>query len=143
MDYLVDAGITRFIGVSNFSVKQMKDAQEYSKHGIVANQVEYSLVCRKPEQEVLPYCQENNIILTAYTPLAKGKLSQWGYNIVLDSIARKYKKTPGQVALNWLISQKNVIAIPKASKIEHIKENLGAVGWRMSTENIDRLAKEF
>ncbi len=158
MDYLIDTGMTRFIGVSNFSVKQMKDAQAYSKHsdfvsslgnnifpkhGIVTNQVEYSLLHRYPEKELLPYCQENGIILTAYTPLAKGTLSQWGYNAVLDSVARKYKKTPGQVALNWLISQKNVIAIPKASKIEHIKDNSGAVGWKMSKEDFEGLSGAF
>ncbi len=143
MDYLIDKKLTRFIGVSNFSVKQMKDAMNYSKHGIATNQVDYSLLHRNPEKEVLPFCQKEGIVLTAYTPLAKGKLAQAGFNPVLDELAGKYKKTQGQVALNWLISQNNVITIPKASNLQHLKENLGAVGWKLSKEDWKKLGGAF
>jgi diketogulonate reductase-like aldo/keto reductase len=62
---------------------------------------------------------------------------------VLDEIAKKYEKTQAQVALNWLISQDNVIAIPKASNVNHVKENVGALGWRLSEEDFNRLQESF
>ena len=139
LEYIVEQGFTRFIGVSNFSVKLLEEARSYlSKQKIVANQVDYSLLHRDPERELLPYCQKEGIMLIAYTPLAKGRLAQPGFNL-LDKIAEKYNKTQAQVALNWLISKERVIAIPKAAKIEHLKENFGAIGWQLSAEDIEKL----
>lgn len=143
MDYLVDNKMTRYIGVSNFSVSQMEKAQKSAKHKIVTNQVEYHLLNRRAGHELLPYCVKNNIILTAYSPLARGKLAQWGYNEALDAIAKKYKKTPAQVALRWLIQQPNTIVIPKASRIEHVKELVGAVGWELLEGYNNKLSIDF
>ena len=58
---------------------------------------------------------------------------------ILNDLAKKYQKTPAQIALNWLISKKGVVAIPKASNFKHIKENLGAVGWEMEQADINKL----
>ncbi|MBS7630344.1 aldo/keto reductase [Candidatus Bathyarchaeota archaeon] len=136
-------GLTRFIGVSNFSAALMDEAQSYLKdERLIANQVEYSLKHQSPRGELLPYCIRNNVTLIAYTPLAKGDLARWGHN-VLDEMAEKYGKTPSQVSLNWLISQDRVVAIPKASKLEHLKDNLGAIGWRLSREDHEKLTKAF
>ena len=81
-------------------------------------------------------------MLIAYTPLAKGLLARPG-NAVLDSLAEKYGKTQAQVSLNWLISQDKVVAIPKASRLEHLRDNVGAVGWRLSEEDLIRLSEAF
>jgi diketogulonate reductase-like aldo/keto reductase len=62
---------------------------------------------------------------------------------LLLEIAQKYDKTPYQVALNWLISQPNVVVIPKTSDIEHLDENLGALGWELAAEDVERLRKDF
>jgi diketogulonate reductase-like aldo/keto reductase len=145
MNELVDKKLVRFIGLSNFNLSQMKEAQKHSKHKIIANQVEYNLVCRddgqycsKVESEVVPYCQEHDIFIVAYRPLANGTLAKPGSSI-LDELAKKYKKTQAQIAINWLISKKNVITIPKASNIAHLREDAGAIGWKLSGEDVERL----
>ncbi len=140
MDELVESGKVKNIGVSNFSTAQLKLAQSYTDNKIVTNQVEYSLLDRSCEKELLPYCQENDIILTAYSPLAQGKLLK---NKILAAVAAKNNKTIAQAALNWLISHKNVITIPKAASLEHVRENGGAAGWKLSKEDLETIEKEF
>lgn len=145
MDSLVEEGKVRHIGVSNFTVPLIKEAQEHSKNPIVANQIEYNLLVRNKgtfvkgmESEIIPYCQENNILVIAYCPIAEGMLATRDHP-TLDEIAEKYKKTRTQVALNWLISKKNIVVIPKASNPEHIKENLDSIGWKLDQEDIRKL----
>ena len=140
MDELVASGKVKHIGVSNFSAKQLQLAQSYTKNKIVTDQVEYNLLERSCEKELLPYCQDNDVILTAYSPLAQGKLLK---NKVLAAIAAKYNKTTAQVALNWLVSKKNVIAIPKAASVEHVRENAGAIGWKLTSDDMKMIEKEF
>ena len=141
MEYLLEQELTRFIGVSNFSVEEMKEAQSYlDKAKIVNNQVEYSLMRREPEKELLPFCQKNEIMLTAYSPLGHGALVKKKIPL-LDALAKKYNKTSVQIALNWLISKDWVITIPKASNIKHVEENFGAVGWKLSKEDMEKLDK--
>ena len=143
LEYCAEEGYTRLIGVSNFSAELISEAQSHLKeHTLVADQVHYNLVEQEPSTELLPYCQRNDIILIAYTPLARGKLTEPG-NPVLDELAEKYDKTQAQVSLNWLISQENVVAIPKASNPAHLRDNLGAVGWILNEEDQQRLAKAF
>jgi len=150
LNFLYEQKLIRFIGVSNFSVKQIKEAQKSSQNKIVANQIEYSLLIRNEgneyisnmESKVIPYCQENNIMVIAYRPLARGKLTKPGFKI-LDELAKKYNKTQAQIAINWLISKKKVITIPKSTRIEHLKENLGALDWKLKPEDIRKLDKEF
>lgn len=146
MDYLVEQKLTRFIGVSNFTVEQIKEAQKFSKNKIVANQIEYNLITRngghtsqkmKMEEEVIPYCQENDIIVIAYRPLERGLLVK--EHPILDKLALKYNKTRTQIAINWLISKKGIITIPKSTNIKHLQENLGAMGWKMEKEDYEIL----
>ncbi|MDI6846631.1 MAG: aldo/keto reductase [Candidatus Bathyarchaeia archaeon] len=149
MDYLVENKLTRFIGVSNFSVEQIKEAQNHAKNKIIANQIEYNLLTRdqgqftnEVESKIIPYCQKNGIMVIAYRPLAKGELAKPGIKL-LDELAERYCRTQAQIAINWLISKPNVVTIPKAVRIEHIKENLGAIGWRLSEEDMRRLDCDF
>lgn len=141
MEKLVSEGVVRFIGVSNFSVTEMEQARAcLSKTTIVVNQVEYSLIDRRIERNILPYCQKNKITVMAYCPLGRGILPK---NQFLKEIGLKYGKTAAQIALNWLIGKEEVIAIPKAIKIEHIKENAESTGWRLSEEDIQKIEKYF
>ncbi|SOH04267.1 hypothetical protein KSMBR1_1768 [Candidatus Kuenenia stuttgartiensis] len=149
MDFLVEQKLVRCIGVSNFSVDQIKEAQKYTKNKIVANQIEYNLLVRDKgrvtenmESEIIPYCQENNIFIIAWRPLAKGKLAKPGFKI-LDELADKYHKTQAQIAINWLISKKGIVVISKSTKVEHLEKNLGAIGWKLRQEDTDRLNNEF
>lgn len=143
MDYLIEQQVIRNIGVSNFSVERMKEAQSYTRNTIVTNQVHYNLKFREPEVSgLLSYCQKNDIILTAYRPVQKGILTSGSIEI-LDEMARVYDKTPAQIAINWLISQKNVVTLSKTSNIHHLRENIGAIGWKMKQEDIETLQKQF
>jgi len=143
LQHCVEEGYARFIGVSNLSASLLKEAQSYLKdHRLVADQVEYSLAEQAPAKELLPYCVENDVMLIAYSPLGRGELGRSGHS-VLDRLAEKYGKTQAQVSLNWLISQEKVVTIPKASKIEHLRDNAGATGWRLSQEDFTTLKEAF
>ena len=140
MEELVYRNLVRSIGVSNFDVSEMEEARSLTRDGIVTNQVDYSLLVRNIERNVLPYCQQRRMTVMAYRPLARGQLSG---NKFLEEIGEKYDKTAAQVALNWLIAKEDVIAIPKAVKIEHVEENAGAMGWRLSQDDIERISAYF
>lgn len=140
MERLIDEGKIRYVGVSNFSVEQTQEAREaLSKTDLVSNQVLYSLLERGIEIDLLPYCQTEKITVIAYAPIARGKIFRGRISRRLVEVGKKYGKTPVQVALNWLLTKPEVIAIPKAAKIEHIEENAGAVGWHLSEEDIRTL----
>ena len=143
MDKLVKDGLVKYIGVSNFALPRLKEAQRLSKNPIVTNQVHYNLIYREPEiTGLLDYCQQNDVLLTAWRPVQKGILTQKGTPIV-DEICQKYQKTPAQIAINWLISQSNVVTLSKMGDQKHLEENLGAIGWTMKEIDIERLQKEF
>ncbi len=147
MEHLVSEGKVRHIGVSNFSVGQTREAQEaLSKRRLVSNQVKYNLLDRSIEDDLLPYAANEKITIIAYGPLARGGIQQGGVGQrwkVLDEVASKYDKTKEQVALNWLIWKEPVVTIPKAVQLEHVRENVGAVGWRLRAEDHDALNEAF
>lgn len=143
MDFLKKEGLIKEIGVSNFSTGSFIEAQKATENRIVTNQVHYSLLSREPETSgLLKYCQENDVLLTAYRPVGKGILSTNQFHI-LNQVAEKYHKTPAQIAINWLTSQKNVVVLAKSSNLDHLKEDLGAVGWEMEQGDVEKLRKEF
>ena len=146
MEKLVHDGMTRHIGVSNFSVEQTVDAQAaLSRERIVSNQVEYSLVDRSIESELLPFCQREGITVIAYSPLGQGRIPNGGggpFN-VLDSIAAKHGKSRSQVALNWVLRNEGVVVIPKAIEKQHVRENAGVVGWELRPEELRQLERAF
>ncbi len=138
LESLLEQRKIRAIGLSNFSTELMSEAQSYLKHAkIAANQIEYNLGARAAESDIIPYCKQNDIRVIAYRPFAKGSLAISSSKIQ-DELAKKYKKTPNQIALNWLISQ-GISAIPKSSDHGHLKENAGALGWHLSIEDVELL----
>jgi len=149
MDQLVDTGVVRFIGVSNFSVQDMEDAQKYSKNQLVANEIEYSLLarnqapdCKEMESEIIPYCRAHNMFVIAYKALARGQLACPGHHF-LDQIAERYGKTQAQVALRWLIQQEDILALTQAIAPEHLQDSVGALGWKLGTADMERLTLEM
>lgn len=140
MEELAKQGRIRHIGVSNFSVSELKEAQAALKgNDIVSNQVEYSVLVRDPENGLLNYCKQEHITLIAYSPLARGAIFEKKYEALrkkLEGIGGKYGRSASQVALNWLIRREPVIAIPKASTAQHSEENAGAAGFRLSDRDI-------
>lgn len=139
MEDLVDAGKVRFIGVSNFSLPELRRAESVMRrYSIVSNQVRFSLVDRTIEKNLLPYCQKRGITILAFSPLAQGiqnilKRDQYG---TLRRISVETAKTEAQVALNWCTSRECVIAITKSDSVIRVIENCHASGWRLSADQI-------
>ena len=146
MDWLAEvarAGKARAVGVSNFSARQMHIAAErLDRYGIplAANEVQYSLFHRDPERNgILDACRKLDVALIAYRPLAGGRAIQDASPIgrTLGAVARAHQKTVRQVALNWLLSKdERIIAIPGATNAEHVRENVGAVGWMLGDDEL-------
>ena len=144
MEKLVEDGKVRYLGVSNFSLEQMRKAEQaLSKNKLASNQVEYNLKARKIEKDFLPYCEKNGIAILPYRPVAHGALANPNrrLKIVMDEISKKHGvKTPAQIALNWLITKsKLTFPIPRASRPERVTENAGSVGWNLDTEDMKKL----
>ena len=113
-----EAGKAALIGVSNFTVAQMREATENLGATLATNQVEYHpYLSQKP---VLDFVRAHDMFLTAYCPLARGQVSQ---STLLTTIGEKYGKNPGQVTLRWLLQQDQVAAIPKAASAANITNN--------------------
>ena len=141
MNQLMSEGKIKHIGVCNFTVPMLEEIKKYTSHPIVCNQVHYSLRCREiVDKGILEYCQANDIMVVAWGPLEKAMLEK---NWLLEKLATKYGKTPYQVALNWLISQPDVVTIPKTSQLKHLEENLGALGWHLSEADMADLTDNF
>ncbi|ESW18288.1 hypothetical protein PHAVU_006G028400 [Phaseolus vulgaris] len=163
----VEKGLVKAVGVSNYNEKRLREAYEkLKKRGIplATNQVNYSLIYRAPEENgVKSVCDELGITIIAYSPIAQGALSgkytpdkppsgprgriytpefltrlQPLLNKITE-IGEKYDKTPTQVSLNWLVAQGNVVPIPGAKTKEQAKEFLGALGWRLTDEEVAEL----
>ena len=140
MERLVKDGKIRHIGVSNFSVEELKEAMAAMKsNDIVSNQVEYSVFVRDPQEGLVPFCAREKISIIAYSPFASGKMfgaSRREALETLDTIGKKYKKSAAQVALNWLMSKKGVIPIPKAANASHMRENAESADFKLSKGDI-------
>jgi diketogulonate reductase-like aldo/keto reductase len=134
MNELQQRGVVEHIGVSNFSVDQLRRAIAASETPVLTNQVEYHPFESRPD--LLEYCLENGVVLTAYSPLAQGRVVGNG---VLAGIGATYGKTAAQVALRWLIQQELVAAIPKASSRSHIEENFDVFDFELDDEEMERV----
>jgi 2,5-diketo-D-gluconate reductase B len=126
-------GLARAIGVSNFPVALMRRAVEELGAPIACNQVEYHVLL--DQSRVLDYARRHGIAVTAYAPLARGRLEQ---EPELRRIARRHGASVAQVALKWLLDQDGVAAIPKASRRENQQANLEAL--QLPLDDADRAA---
>jgi diketogulonate reductase-like aldo/keto reductase len=141
LEALADEGLCRYIGVSNFTLTELRGAIEAtSKYDIVVNQVKYSVYDRSVERDLLPYAIREGITIQAYSPLERGLVVN---DKELLKIGSKYGRTAVQVSLNFLISRPYVVAIPKTEKVERVDEFRGALGWRLSKEDIELIEKLF
>src|SRR6476660_1378194 len=166
MRRLQKAGVVIDVGVSNYSLARWRAAEDALGSPVLTNQVQYSLVARKPDRELVPYAQANQRIVIAYSPLGMGLLSGRYTSTnpptgsarlnnplflpeTLDraqplieavrAVANAHGATPAQVALAWVISHDNVVAIPGASSVAQLEANVAAADLELSADDIDRL----
>ncbi|MDQ3835794.1 MAG: aldo/keto reductase [Thermoproteota archaeon] len=147
MEKLVEEGMIKHIGVSNFDVEELKEAQDALKdHRIACNQVFYHLGYRGIERSLLPFCKKKDITIVGYSPFGHGDFPSPGSKKgkILSEMASRYNRTPRQVALNFLTRDANLFTIPKAGNLNHIRENSDGVGqWRLSDEDISTIKRIF
>jgi len=164
MRRLVEAGLVRHVGVSNFSLQQWQEAEQALGGPVLSNQVLFSLVHREPERGLVPWAQEKGRIVIAYSPLGQGLLSGKYQQATptnlrrvrrefsaesrarlsplidaLGEIGTRHGATRAQVSLAWLIRKPNVVAIPGASSVKQLEENVAASDLELSDEEAARL----
>lgn len=137
LNQLVSDKLVKNLGVSNFNLRQLKQAQKLSATPIITNQVSYSLSDRScVKSGMLEYCQENDILLTAYSPLGQGQLQS---RSKLEAIAQARNATIFQIALAWLCMQPRVITIPMSYSLRHIQENFRAMDIELTKAEMRQL----
>jgi len=130
---LKDKGQIKHLGVSNFTPEQMQEALTHTE--IFCNQVEYHPYL--DQSDLLFECRKRDVMLTAYCPVVRGKVSD---EESIKRIAKKYKKSTYQVSLRWLIQQDNVVAIPKSGDKEHMKENLNVYDFELDDDDMEAIS---
>jgi diketogulonate reductase-like aldo/keto reductase len=137
LNKLVRDGKVKHLGVSNFNLKLLKQSQSLSETPIITNQVPYSVSDRSyVKNGVVEYCQQNDIFITAYSPVDEGNLRS---NKILEAIAKTHNATIFQIALAWVISQPRIITIPMSFNPQHIRENFDAAEIELTSEEITQL----
>jgi diketogulonate reductase-like aldo/keto reductase len=132
MTDLVDAGLVDHIGVSNFSPSRLDEARQLSAAPILTDQVQYHPYW--DQRTLLDYCRIHDVLLTAYSPLARGGVLD---DPALVQVGNRYGKSPAQVALRWLVQQDGVAAIPKASSREHLEANMAIFDFELTDDEMD------
>ena len=138
LNKLVRDGKVKHLGVSNFNLKLLKQALSLSETPIITNQVPFSLADRSyVKNGILEYCQQNDILLTAYEPLNQGNFRS---TKTLETIAKAHHTTVHQVALAWVVSHPRVITIPMSFNPVHIRENFEAAELELSADELEQLS---
>jgi aryl-alcohol dehydrogenase-like predicted oxidoreductase len=171
MESLVDDGLVRHIGVSNFSVAEVEEAQGSLRGArIVSNQVHYSLLHREPEEEgLVEHHRRNGISIIAYSPLEQGILTgkftpdsrPGGFRAskprfqaenlgrvrplldTLGEVGRAHGRTMGQAAMAWLLKDPDVVVIPGAKNHAQLEDDVGCADWRLTGKEIDRIEDAY
>ena len=138
---LKQAGKIRHWGVSNFDTDEMAELTRLrSGDDVQTNQVLYNLSRRGPEFDLAPWSRQRGIPLMAYSPVEQGALAR---NAKLEAVAGRHNATPAQIALAWVMAQDGVIAIPKASHQEHVRQNVAALDIKLTSQDFADLDRAF
>ena len=161
---LMDRGVIRHAGVSNHSLGEWQACDDALGGPVLSNQVRFSLLHREPERELVPWAQSNGRIVIAYSPLGQGglagayrqrapsnfrrfrgdfsaeaRLRREPLAMALLAIGNRHEATPAQIALAWLVHKPNVVAIPGASSVRQLEENVAAADIVLSGDEVSRL----
>jgi diketogulonate reductase-like aldo/keto reductase len=135
------SGKIRYWGVSNFDVDDMEELLGVPQgENCATNQVLYNVTRRGPEFDLIPWMAARHMPLMAYSPIEQGRLPPGG---ALQAIAMKHGASPFQIALAWLLNSPGIIAIPKASSVQHVRDNHGALQIRLTPEDLAAIDAEF
>jgi diketogulonate reductase-like aldo/keto reductase len=138
---LVQSGRIRNWGVSNFDLSDMEELIETpGGDAVQTDQVLYNLTRRGIEYDLLPWCEERGLPIMAYSPIEQGRLLD---NSTLQLIAEQHDATPAQIALAWVLRRQRVIAIPRASKVEHVQENRAALDIQLTQNDLTMIDQVF
>ncbi|MGA0596380.1 aldo/keto reductase [Enterovirga sp. CN4-39] len=134
-------GKIRHWGVSNFDPDDMAELEGLpGGDAVAANQVLYNLTRRGIEFDLLPGCRERGIAVMAYSPIEQGRMLR---HPALAKVAARHGATPAQVGLAWVLRQDGVMAIPKAGRPEHVRENRAALDLRLTADDLAELDRAF
>jgi 2,5-diketo-D-gluconate reductase B len=133
---VLDQGLARHVGVSNFRRRRLERARAVSPVPLLADQVQFHPFY--PHRELLRFCQDEDVLLTAYSPLCHGGVID---DAILSEIGSRYGKSAPQIALRWATQHRNVAAIPKVSSQEHIEANIDIFDFKLSETEIDRITR--
>ncbi|WP_089765238.1 aldo/keto reductase [Halobellus clavatus] len=136
MDRLVEDGRVANIGVSNFPQILLERARDAADADVLTNQVQFHPY--KPQRGMLGHCQEEGMLLTGYSPLARGTVFD---DADVQRIAESYDRTPAQVALRWATQHRNVVVIPKSADPTHLEQNLEIFDFKLTSAEVDALTK--
>lgn len=138
---LVEDGKIRSWGVSNFDADDMAELMALpGGFAVATDQVLYNLTRRWPEPELVPFCRARGVPLMAYSPIEQGRMLR---HATLREVADRHEATPAQVALAWLLAQDDVMVIPKASRLEHVRDNRAALDLELTEEDLQTLDDSF
>ena len=145
MENLVTKGYTKYIGVSNFNVQSLLNLLSFCKIKPLVNEIEFHPYLY--QKKLVEFCKNEDIFLFGYNPLVKGcycndtcpekNRNLLGEDIIVE-LSKKYKKTEGQIVLNWSVSR-GVIPIPMTSNIHRMKENLGSTDFIMDRKDLEKI----
>lgn len=127
-----EAGKVKAIGVSNFEIEDLKNLKKEAKVQPMLNQIKYHIGNR--DEELVQYCQENNMVVEAYSPIGTGKLLD---HPVIEEIAEKYNKSTAQISIRYAY-QKGLVVLPKSVHEKYMIEN-GKIDFNLAIEDFDRL----
>jgi diketogulonate reductase-like aldo/keto reductase len=138
---LLSAGAIRAWGVSNFDVDDMAELVALAGGAACAsNQVLYNLRRRGIESGLLPWCRERGIPIMAYSPIEQGRLLR---DRALTGVAIRHRATPAQIALAWVLRHTDMMVIPKATMLEHVRENRAALDIALTEQDLAELNRAF
>ena len=145
MESFIEKGYTKHIGVSNFNVQSLLNLLSFCEIKPLVNEIEFHPYLY--QKKLRDFCLKENIILLGYNPLVKGcycadiaeekDRNLLGEKIIID-LSKKYKKTPGQIVLNWSVAR-DVIPIPMTSNLHRMKENLASTEFVMNKEDLEKI----
>jgi len=137
---LVEIGKVKYIGVSNVNLEQLKQITNIVKIDFFEGV--YNLDCKYYENSgLIEYCNNHDILFTAYQTLRRNKIAQKNYSFLVE-LADKYHKTQNQIMINWIVKEKGIIPLIKSTNISRIKENIAALDFEMEKADYE-LLNEF